>query len=422
MQAPAPVDVAVPGDAAAALRMAAAARGDAIAFIVLGESYAPMLLGTALRILGDRNAAEAAVYGVLLEAWRSARSFDPLHFSVRIWWTIGVRTAALRALPEHRSTRMASLHDTQITTVDDRTEAADLGPLRSAVQSAMIDLDDDPRGMLQLAYFEGLGAAEIAARSESTADAVRYQVAEGLRKFAAALAGNKAPSGPVGAHERLAAAYLLGELAPDDAARFDLGEPLAGLQPTEVTALRDAIHGIALYTFPASPMPQMRARLLASITGPERLAPFADDLGALLSLEPNDTRELLARVDAPHGWRDDAAGLRILPIGTAAAEDRSAETLTDGTGDLDVTMVQRPAWPRDCLVRVAPGVAVPSRYPHSEARVLVLQGGLRRGDHEARPGDIVFWRPGTALGAAEIEGPELILAVSATVARRPGRR
>lgn len=421
MHAPAPVDVAVPGDAAAAQRMAAAARGDAIAFIVLGESYAPMLLGAALRILGDRGAAEAAVYSVLLEAWRSARSFDPRHFSVRIWWTIGARTAALRALPEHRSTRMASLHDTQITTVDDRTEAADLGPLRSAVQSAMIDLDDDPRSALQLAYFEGLGAAEIAARSQSTADAVRYEVAEGLRRFAAALAGARPSSGPLGAHERLAAAYLLGELSADDAARFDLGEPVGGLQATEVAALRDAVHGIALYTFPASPMPQMRARLLAAITGPERLAPFADDLGALLGLHSPEVRELLARVDAPHGWRDDAAGLRYLPLETGT-DERAAETLTDGAGDLDVTMVQRPAWPRDCLVRVAPGVTVPSRYPHSEARVLVLQGGLRRGDHDARPGDIVFWRPGTALGAAEGDGPELILAVSATVARRPGRR
>lgn len=420
MQAPAPVDVAVPGDAAAAQRMAAAARGDAIAYIVLCESYAPMLLGAALRILGDRGAAEAAVYGVLLEAWRSARSFDPRRFSVRIWWTIGARTAALRALPEHRSTRMASLHDTQITTVDDRTEAADLGPLRQAVQSAMIDLDDEPRSALQLAYFEGLGAAEIAARSQSTADAVRSQVADGLRRFAAALAAARPSSGPIGTHERLAAAYLLGELSHDDAARFDLGEPLAGLQPTEVAGLRDAIHGIALYTFPASPMPQMRARLLASITGPERLAPFADDLGALLGLQSSEIRDLLARVDAPHGWRDDAAGLRYLPIGTGSEE--RAETLTDVTGDLDVTMVQRPAWPRDCLVRVAPGVGVPSRYPHSEARVLVLQGGLRRGDHDARPGDIVFWRPGTALGAAESDGPELILAISATVTRRPGRR
>ncbi|MFY0538734.1 hypothetical protein [Nannocystis pusilla] len=75
-------------------------------------------------------------------------------------------------------------------------------------------------------------------------------------------------------------------------------------------------------------------------------------------------------------------------------------------------MVQRAAWPRRLIVRVAPGAVIPSRYPHSEARVLVLQGGL---SHEetgaARPGDLVPWPSGTTLGVAEPGGPELILAV-----------
>lgn len=415
------VDVAVPGDAAAAQRMAAAARGDAVAFSTLCESYAPMLLGTALRVLGDRTAAERAVYTVLLEAWRSTRLYDARHFSVRVWWTIGVRNAALRALPEHRAARMAAMHDTQITTLDDRTEAADLGPLRQAVQAAMLDLDDEPRSALQLAYFEGLGAAEIADRSHTGADAVRTHVADGLRRFAAALAGAAPKDAPLGPAERLAAAYLLGELSPDDVARFDLGEPLGGFKAHEVAALRDAVHGIALYTFPASPMPHLRARLLAAIAGPERLTPFEGDLAALLGIRRSEARELLARVDAPHGWRDDAAGLRLLPL-EPGPEDHGPESMSGAPDDLEVTMVQRPAWPRDCLVRAAPGATIPSRYPHSEARVLVLQGSLRHAEHAAQPGDTVFWRPGTALGAAEPGASELIVAISASAARRPTRR
>lgn len=420
MEGSSPVDVAVPGDAAAAERMTAAAQGDAVAFSVLCESYAPMLLGVALRVLGDRTAAERAVYTVLLEAWRSSRHFDPRRFSVRVWWTIGVRTAALRALPEHRAARMASMHDTQITTLDDRTEAADLGPLRQAVQSAMLDLDDDPRSALQLAYFEGLGVAEIADRSHVGQDTVRAQVTDGLRRFTAAFAGDAAPGGPPGPAERLAAAYLFGELSPDDAARFDLGDAVGELPAAAVAGLRDAVHGIALYTFPASPMPHMRARLLAAIAGPERLSPFDGDLASHLGIRRSEAAALLSRVDAPVGWRDDAAGLRILPLETGA-EEHVVENLTGGTGDLDVTMVQRPAWPRECLVRVAPGATIPSRYPHSEARVLVLQGALRVGERRAAPGDTVYWRPGSALGVAEAGGAELIVAVAASLALRPRR-
>ncbi|MFY0538735.1 RNA polymerase sigma factor [Nannocystis pusilla] len=289
----------MPGDVGAAQRMAAAARGDAVAFIELCESYAPALLGATLRILGDRVAAESTVYGVLLDAWRGAKQFDPRQASVRVWWTIGARSAALRALPEHRAARMAAVHDTQITTLDDKTEAPDVGPLRQAVQTAMLDLDDEPRSALQLAYFEGLGAGEIADRARTSPEVVRAQVADGLRRLSAALAGI-APSIDVPRpHDRLAAAYLLDELSLEDRARFDRGEALGELQASEVAAQRDNVHGLALYTFPAALLPQTRARLVAAIAGPERLSPFTDDLAALLRLPLHDAREILARVDAP---------------------------------------------------------------------------------------------------------------------------
>ena len=64
--------------------MAAAARGDSDAFIRLSESYAPLLVGIALRILGDRNEAEKAVHDVLVEAWRSSQIYDPNRFSIRV--------------------------------------------------------------------------------------------------------------------------------------------------------------------------------------------------------------------------------------------------------------------------------------------------------------------------------------------------
>lgn len=405
-------EVAIRGDTAAAERMTAVARGDAVAFSALVESYVPTLLGAALRILGDRPAAEAAVYAVLLEAWRSARTFAPTHFSVRIWWTIGVRTAALRDLPAHRSTRMASMHDTQITTVDSEAEAVDIGPLRQAIQSSMLDLADEPRSALQLAYFEGLGAEEIAARSQSQADAVRGWLAEALGRLAAGLRG-QGSGGAVGEKERLGARYLLGELSPDDAARFDLGEAIGGLTWEDVAGLRDLVHGLALYTFPAPISPQWRARLLATITGPERLSPLSEELSGLLRVSPHEAREVLARFDSP-GWRDDGTQIRVLPLDAA---DEGAELgASDEEVDLAVTMVQRPAWPSRCLVRVSPRATVPSRFPHSEARVLVLQGRVRRSDGEAGAGDLLFWRPGTSLGAAA-EGPELLLAVVAGVAR-----
>lgn len=176
--------------------------------------------------------------------------------------------------------------------------------------------------------------------------------------------------------------------------------------------MRDVVHGIALYTFPAALSGQTRARLLAAIAGPERLTPFAQDLAALMCLPQDHARELLARVDTSRGWHDDA-GLRILPIEIGpGSEVRVPEDMSDPPDPLDVTVVQRPSWPRRLIVRAAPGATIPSRYPHSEARVLVLQGGLSQDDARAAgPGDLIPWPSGTTLGVADPGGPELILAV-----------
>ena len=415
-----PVAAARPGEITAAEQMAAAATGDVESFAGLAERYTPLLMGVALRIVGDRNDAEKAVHEVLVEAWRSCRFYDPARFSVRVWWTIGVRAMALRRTQGRRAKRMASTHDTMIAQLGPAQEAADLPPLRAHVRRVLDALSSEQRSVLQLAYFDGLSASEIADRYRLSAAQVRANVAEALRCLRTGLFWIDAPQ--IGPADELAAGYLLSELAAEERSALELGDRVRGLEPAEAAIVRDAVHSLALYTIPGPAAPRIRARLLAAVTGPDRLQLFAGDVARFLSVDLARARETLTRVDRPQGWLDDATGVRLLALDLkrddqdAAAADVSSDISVLAT--LETTMVQSPAWPATCLVRLAPGQSLGARYPVGGARVLVLQGALLAGDgRRTRPGERWTWPAGASLGAASPGDVELICAVRAGAAQ-----
>lgn len=404
-------------EATAAAQMAAAARGDVDAFLLLCQAYTPLLMGVALRMVGDRDHAEKAVHEVLVEAWRSCRVYDPARFSVRVWWTIGVRTVALRRSKGRRAKRMASTHDTMIAQLGPAVEAADLGELRAKVRRVLDALTGEQRSLLQLAYFDGLTAAEVGDRSTMNAGQVRMHLAEALRCLRTGLLWVDAPQ--VGPPDLLAAAYLLAELSPEERAACDLGEALhhLGTQfheidgPTAAT-VRDTVHALALYTLPGPAPPRIQLRVHAAVTGPDRMQPFAVDLARFFAVELTSAREYIAAVDRPQGWLDDSPGVRVLSVQLPAAVPSDRPVRDDA---LDATMVQAPSWPATCLVRVAPGHSVGARYPGSATTALVLQGGLIGDDgREVHVGALWHWPAGSSLGTASPGEVELICAVCAS--------
>lgn len=412
-----PVAAARPGEIAAAEQMAAAASGDVEAFTGLAERYTPMLMGVALRIVGDRNEAEKAVHEVFVEAWRSCRFYDRARFSIRVWWTIGIRTMALRRTQGRRVKRMASTHDTMIAQLGPAQEAIDLPPLRSHIRRVLDAMSSAQRSVLQLAYFDGLTAAEIGDRSHMTAGEVRVLLAEALRCLRTGLYWIDAPA--VGPADELAMSYLLSELPADERSALELGDSLRGLAAADVAMLRDAVHCLALYTLAGPAAPRIRARVLAAITGPERLQPFAGDIARFFSVDLERARELLGRVDRPQGWLEDAAGIRVLALDLAALGTAPHVPLDiSDVVDLETTMVQSPAWPASCLLRLAPGHSLDTRYPVTGAKTLVLQGALVGADgRRARPGERGSWPAGAALGTAGAGEVELICAVRAVAAQ-----
>ncbi|MDQ3337658.1 MAG: sigma-70 family RNA polymerase sigma factor [Myxococcota bacterium] len=170
--------------------VAAMAKGDRDALSQLYERHSGLLLGLAMRIVRERREAEDLLHDVFLEAWRSAKDFDPKRGRVRTWLAIRMRSRALDLQKSARVSRNAG--DSGLDLLVDDTQAS--SPDHARVRKALADLGPDQRQVLALAYFEGLSCSEIAARIEIPVGTVKSRIAAGLDRLRGHLRGSGEPS------------------------------------------------------------------------------------------------------------------------------------------------------------------------------------------------------------------------------------
>ena len=172
-------DAAIDDAAIDAELVAAIARGDRGALSQLYDRHSGVLLGLAMRIVRDRREAEDLLHDVFLEAWRSAKDFDPKRGRVRTWLAIRMRSRALDLQKSARVSRNAGDAGLDLL-VDDRENAS---PDHARVRAALADLGADQRRVLELAYFEGLSCTEIAERVSIPVGTVKSRIAAGLDRL-----------------------------------------------------------------------------------------------------------------------------------------------------------------------------------------------------------------------------------------------
>lgn len=113
-------------------------------------------------LLRDPHAAEDVTALSFERAYRRRRRFDPRRGSGRAWVFAIARNAALDEL--RKRGRTATLHaDPEDAAAATPDEAAELTLRRTALRTAMNDLDPRERELIALRFFAGLSHAEIAA-------------------------------------------------------------------------------------------------------------------------------------------------------------------------------------------------------------------------------------------------------------------
>jgi len=154
----------------------------------LYDRYGALLLGVAIRMMGDREYSEDLVHDVFLEAWRVASDYDAARGSVRAWLLIRLRSRALDRKRSGAATKITTLADLQ--TVERpvfQEEDPLLGPDRQRVAALLQSLPTEQRMVLELGYFDGLSSTEIADRLNIPVGTVKSRVATALERLRGSL-------------------------------------------------------------------------------------------------------------------------------------------------------------------------------------------------------------------------------------------
>jgi len=165
------------------------AGGDPAALAELYDRYADLLYSLALRIVGSASDAEEVLQDSWLQAWRSARSYDPARGAVGAWLVTIARTRALDRLRSLGSRRRAEGAATVEAAADPPPPASDPATgyarraLRKDVATAITALAPQQRQVVELAYFEGLSQSEIAARLNAPLGTVKSWTRQALLKL-----------------------------------------------------------------------------------------------------------------------------------------------------------------------------------------------------------------------------------------------
>jgi RNA polymerase sigma-70 factor, ECF subfamily len=156
---------------------------DAGAFETLYDEYHRLVYGIALRVLGERSAAEDVTQSVFLKLWSAPGSFVSGHFA---GWL--ARVARNRALDVLRSKGYVHeelpLHQPDDDVLEERA-FADLDA--ALVRNALADLPAEQREPIEMGFFGGSTHEEIARHTGVPLGTIKTRIRAGLRRLRSAL-------------------------------------------------------------------------------------------------------------------------------------------------------------------------------------------------------------------------------------------
>lgn len=169
--------------------LVAIGQGDRDAFSELWVRFARPALTVAARILDDVAAAEDATQDAFTTIWRNASRYDRARGEPTAWIYTIVRNAARDALRRRRAVPMAEVPDVpDADPASDPQQLASVGLDAFHLHSALMELPERSREVIELAYYQGLSQSEIAERIDVPLGTVKTRTRSALAQLAGRLA------------------------------------------------------------------------------------------------------------------------------------------------------------------------------------------------------------------------------------------
>jgi RNA polymerase sigma-70 factor, ECF subfamily len=162
------------------------AKQDRDAFSQLYDRFSTLVFTLAMRMLKARSDAEDLLQEVFVQVWRQAENYSAERGSPEAWI---INIARSRAIDKIRSIRRMQK---SFVLTDDPARAespenvessAAESETRLTMNSALANLPDPQRKVLELAYFDGLTQSEIADRLAEPLGTVKTRMRSGIQKL-----------------------------------------------------------------------------------------------------------------------------------------------------------------------------------------------------------------------------------------------
>jgi len=169
-------------------------RGNADALTLLFERHSPLLFGIAKRILRNGAEAEDAVQQVFLDVFRSIERYDSTKAEFKTWLLMFGYQRILNCRRRLVAKRFFDTEPFDEPFADLVQETGHVPGYSFAETSVLIDqvlsqLQLRQRRTIELVYYEGLTAAEVAHRTGETVRVVRHNLYRGLNKLRKLIGG-----------------------------------------------------------------------------------------------------------------------------------------------------------------------------------------------------------------------------------------
>ncbi|MBM7563864.1 sigma-70 family RNA polymerase sigma factor [Paenibacillus sacheonensis] len=156
--------------------------GSVEAFDAFYARYTPLIMGIALRMLGDRMEAEDACHDIFLEALRRGGRYDPRRGSVDAWLAVMTRSRCLDRL--RRGKKQVCREEWEAEAVSDWEEPAEEKAMsrlqREAVREALRGLPEQQLQAVVASYYGAKTHSEMASSWNVPLGTVKSWVRYGL--------------------------------------------------------------------------------------------------------------------------------------------------------------------------------------------------------------------------------------------------
>ena len=161
-------------------------QGDRGAFERFYDRYAPLVFSFAMRLVRERSAAEDLLQEVFLQVWREAGSYSPERGTPEAWIITITRSRGIDKLRSirRRERSFVPMEGSAGKEYDGKVESgAAASDTRIMVNSAMAQLAESQRKVMELAYFDGLTQSEIAERMKEPLGTIKTRMRAALTRL-----------------------------------------------------------------------------------------------------------------------------------------------------------------------------------------------------------------------------------------------